>query len=151
VSITIYDVLLYFYLSRRFNLPVSFEDWGYLIYHEGVLTPLGGMLAQFEVNDQGIFIRNGQVIVPAGCGHILKTIDDMGGFCGVCRRIICSKDGCLGICDESGITVCRVDRIVTRDGRTVARPEAKKLSSLFKSLTRPKRKEVIDDSGKLLR
>ena len=154
MSATIHDVLLYLYLTRKIDLPVSFQEWGNLIYNNGRLTPLGGMLAQFEVNHQGIFIRKARVIVPAGCGHIIKTIDDIAGFCGVCRRVICSKEGCLDICEESGITVCRKDRVKTRDGRIVSIPEARKLTSILKSLKKRKHKEITDEQEtgrKLLR
>lgn len=154
MSATIHDVLLYLYLTRKIDLPVSFQEWGNLIYNNGRLTPLGGMLAQFEVNHHGIFIRKARVIVPAGCGHIIKTIDDIAGFCGVCRRVICSKEGCLDICEESGITVCRKDRVKTRDGRIVSIPEARKLTSILKSLKKRKHKEITDEQEtgrKLLR
>ena len=154
MSATIHDVLLYLYLTRKIDLPVSFQEWGNLIYNNGRLTPLGGMLAQFEVNHQGIFIRKARVIVPAGCGHIIKTIDDIAGFCGVCRRVICSKEGCLDICEESGITVCRKDRVKTRDGRIVSIPEARKLTSILKSLKKRKHREIPDEQEtgrKLLR
>ena len=92
--------------------------------------------------------------MPAGCGHIIKTIDDIAGFCGVCRRVICSKEGCLDICEESGITVCRKDRVKTRDGRIVSIPEARKLTSILKSLKKRKHKEITDEQEtgrKLLR
>ena len=154
MSATIHDVLLYLYLTRKIDLPVSFQEWGNLVYNNGRLTPLGGMLAQFEVNHHGIFIRKARVIVPAGCGHIIKTIDDIAGFCGVCRRVICSKEGCLDICEESGITVCRKDRVKTRDGRIVSIPEARKLTSILKSLKKRKHKEITDEQEtgrKLLR
>jgi len=154
MSATIHDVLLYLYLTRKIDLPVSFQEWGILVYNNGRLTPLGGMLAQFEVNHHGIFIRKARVIVPAGCGHIIKTIDDIAGFCGVCRRVICSKEGCLDICEESGITVCRKDRVKTRDGRIVSIPEARKLTSILKSLKKRKHKEITDEQEtgrKLLR
>lgn len=151
MSATIYDVLLYLYLSRRFMLPVSFQDWGNLIYHNGKLTALGGILTQFEVNENGIFVKSGRIIVPAGCGHILKTIDDIEGFCGVCRRVICSKPGCLEFCEESGITVCRKDRKTTWDGRIVARHIARKPSSILKSLIRGRKKELSNEERKFLR
>lgn len=140
MSFTIHDLLLYLYITRHVNLPVSFQEWADMIYVNGRLTPLGGMLAQFEVNQHGIFIRKARVIVPAGCGHVIKTIDDIEGFCGVCRRVICSKEGCLDVCDESGITVCRKDRVITRDGRVVSLPESRKLSSILKSLKGNKHK-----------
>ena len=148
MSFTIHDVLLYLYLTRKVNLPVSHKELGTLVYYNGRLIPLGGLLAQFEVNEHGIFVRQGRVVVPAGCGHIIKTIDDISGFCGVCRKVICAREGCLEICDESGITVCRKDRKITWDGRTVAIPESRRLSSILKSIVNKKKKELPDEEKK---
>jgi len=154
MPIPFYDYLLYLFLTGRADLPASFQEQGDILLVNGKGIHIGGTLALFEVNQYGIFIRNARVIVPAGCGHVIKTIDDIAGFCGVCRRVICSKEGCLEICDESGITVCRKDRVKTRDGRIVSLPEARKLSSILKSLKGNKHKELSDEQEmgrKLLR
>jgi len=149
------ESILYQTVSRNFILPYKVRFHGNVMLVNGKFVSVGGRISSFEVSERGIFLDNMNIIVPAGCGHFIKNINDLEGFCGVCHRVICSREGCLAVCEESGILVCRKDRVVTWDGRTVSRLEAGKPLSILKSLIRRKDKEqpkeISDEKRKLLR
>lgn len=149
------DTLIYLYLSRQFNLPISIKYYGNVVLVNGRVIPVGGRVSSFEVSERGIFLNNMNLIVPAGCGHFLKSINDLEGFCDVCHRVICSRPGCLDRSDESGVLICRKDLKITWDGRKVSRIEAKQPLSILKSLIRGRAKEpakeLTDEERKLLR
>lgn len=141
MAFTLLDVLGMLQMLRRTDLPVDVKDMGIMVYHNGRLVPLGQLMSQFSVSSKGIIVKNAQVVISAGCGHLIKDLRDLSGFCMVCNKIICSQEGCLEFCEETGVTVCRRCRVVTMDGRIVARPHARKLTSILKSITRRKHKE----------
>lgn len=109
---------------------------------------LGGNLEQIQIDADRFFAKKGRGAIMGACTHPIKSLDDVGGICMSCGGIFCAREGCLAICEETGMLVCRLDRIVTSDGRIVAREEARKLSFIIKSLIRPKRKELPDDQGR---
>ena len=138
----------------RGDTKADIRNVGDLIFTGDKFLPIGGNLSQIEIDEEKILAKLGRVGCPVGCGHLVKSIDELNGFCGVCGRIICSRDGCLEICEETGITVCRECRVLTMDGRIVSRPAARKLSSILKSLIRVKKKGISHEERqerKLLR
>ena len=128
--------------QNRLKSNIDIKNMGIMVFKNGKLIPFGQYVSQYNVTKDGIRIKNAQIVITAGCGHLIKDVEDMCGFCMVCNKIICSRPGCLEVCDETGATVCRRCRVVTRDGRIVARPQAKKLGSRFKALRGPKKKET---------
>jgi hypothetical protein len=129
-------------LQNRRLSNIDIKNMGIMVFKDGRLVPLGQYVSQYTVEKDGIRIKNAYIVIPGGCGHLIKELEDMCGFCMVCKKIICSRPGCLEACDETGVTVCRRCRVVTRDGRIVARPQAKKLNSRLKALRGPKKKET---------
>ena len=129
-------------LQNRLKSNIDIKNMGIMVFKNGKLVPFGQDVSQYTVTKDGIKIKNAHIVITAGCGHLIKEVEDMCGFCMVCKKIICSRPGCLEVCDETGVTVCRRCRVVTRDGRIVARPQAKKLGSRLKALRGPKKKET---------
>ncbi|MBN2224087.1 MAG: hypothetical protein JW765_05370 [Deltaproteobacteria bacterium] len=141
-------ILAYLQQTGLVDKDVDIREEGDFIHYGGKLIPIGGILEQIQIDANKILSKKGSVGVVGWCGHSIGSRSDVGGFCMVCGGIFCAREGCLAICEETGMSVCRLDRIVTSDGRIVAREEARKLSFKIKSLIKPKRKELPDVQGR---
>ena len=91
--------------SRHDVKNIIFQSGGTVIVP--ILYPgqIFGDITRIHPDEYGRLVYQAWIIKPmVGCGHVLDNINEIGGICFVCKRLICTE--CLFTCDLSGELVC---------------------------------------------
>jgi len=90
------------------QIPLRYINLGHIIKPFPGTGIIGGYLSQIFTDHLGrLTAINAQVSSIIGCGHMVTSLKEISGFCQICGRLCCKKEGCLEACDFLGITVCR--------------------------------------------
>ncbi|MDM8535869.1 hypothetical protein QUF70_03875 [Desulfobacterales bacterium HSG17] len=91
--------------SRHELKNVIFQSGMHVIVPVRYLGFVGGNITQIHPDEFGRIIYRNWIISPLmECGHVTRSLNEIGGICFVCKRLICTE--CLFTCDLSGELVC---------------------------------------------
>lgn len=86
---------------------VIFQHAGHIIIPAEYIGFVGGNVTQICPDEYGRITYKNMVISPLlACGHISRSIEEIGGTCFICKRLICTQ--CLLTCELTGVPVCPV-------------------------------------------
>lgn len=66
------------------------------------------------IDGSGLTIGISNQVRFAGCNHVVKSVDDIGGKCYKCSTVVCKS--CISACMDCGKGICRKHRFVTEKG-----------------------------------
>jgi hypothetical protein len=140
------DAVYVFGASRVEPKDVIYEHHGHLVMPIWKLGFLGGNLTQMGPDESGKIRFKNLIISPLlYCGHVLTSINQLGGRCHVCGHLTCRE--CLRMCDLSGVSVCLKHSTVTSKGIVVSVHAQKGLWKL-KALREARKMQGLSYGGK---
>ncbi len=91
--------------SRHEISKTIFQSGIHIIIPVEYLGFVGGNITQIYPDEFGRIIYKNYIISPLlACGHVTRSLNEIGGICVVCKRLICTQ--CLFTCELTGELVC---------------------------------------------
>jgi hypothetical protein len=127
------------------QIPTEIINYGHFIKQYDGSGFVGGMIQRVTTDHMGR-VRAESVMISSvlGCGHLVTSTDQIGGYCQVCGRICCRSLNCLAVCDITGITVCR-QHFEVKYGVVVSSHAQKGLWRLKAKKIGQRKRMLIDD------
>ncbi len=131
------------------QIPMEILNYGHFVKQYDGSGFIGGLLHRIVTDHLGNFRAECATVSSVlGCGHLVTSTDQIGGYCQVCGRISCLNPSCLAVCDVSGITVCRRHYQV-KYGVVVSTVAQKGLWRLKAKRIGQKKRMLLDDRKQL--
>ena len=131
------------------QVPLEIINYGHFIKQYDGSGFIGGVLQRIMTDHLGTARAECATVSSVlGCGHLVSSIEQIGGYCQVCGRVCCCNPSCLSVCDISGITVCR-RHYQLKYGVVVSSVAQKGLWRLRAKRIGQKKRMLIDDRKQL--
>ena len=98
-------------LKNLISKVITRENIGDEISEDGIVRETE---EKTTIDGEGLKVETSIEIRLAGCMHVAKSLDDLGGKCYMCNSVVCKH--CFSVCNECGMGVCRRHRFVTEKG-----------------------------------